>query len=238
MDITRKLNKVVLSIRSDRIPVLKPTRFVVNWGNTESLDIDWKCKVLNLPKYVNRASDKLETFQILETAELNIPKWSTDMETAKKWIEKGHTVFCRTLTRANSGRGIVIAETEDQLVNAPLYTRYIKKAKEFRVHVFKNEVLDVQEKRLAHGVEDKQFLIRNHANGFVFCRDNINKPDGLEELAIKAVKALELDFGAVDIIYNAHYGKCYILEVNTAPGIEGTTLDNYSNRFIKEAYAQ
>jgi D-alanine-D-alanine ligase-like ATP-grasp enzyme len=36
-----------------------------------------------------------------------------------------------------------------------------------------------------------------------------------------------LDFGAVDVIYNRAQDKAYVLEVNTAPGLEGSTLDNY-----------
>ena len=42
-------------------------------------------------------------------------------------------------------------------------------------------------------------------------------------MGIDAVSALGLDFGAVDIIEDAD-GKLYVLEVNTAPGLEGQTL--------------
>jgi D-alanine-D-alanine ligase-like ATP-grasp enzyme len=149
---------------------------------------------------------------------------------------EGATVFCRTLTRAHSGRGIHIATAPEQIVDAPLYTKYIKKQKEFRVHVFKNKVIDLQEKRRSTDSPDSSFLIRNHANGFVFCRDDIVEPAPLRITAILAVKALGLDFGAVDVIYNHHYEACYVLEVNTAPGLEGTTLESYSKAFIKEAY--
>jgi D-alanine-D-alanine ligase-like ATP-grasp enzyme len=40
---------------------------------------------------------------------------------------------------------------------------------------------------------------------------------------------LELDFGAADVIYNAQQDRAYSLEVNSAPGIMGTTLVNYTN---------
>lgn len=83
---------------------------------------------------------------------------------------------------------------------------------------------------------DASFLIRNHANGFVFCRDNIIEPSDLRDVAIQAVTALGLDFGAVDVIWNEHYNKCYALEVNTAPGLEGTTLERYTNKIKELAY--
>ena len=39
--------------------------------------------------------------------------------------------------------------------------------------------------------------------------------------------ALNLSFGAVDIIYNGLDNAYYALEVNTAPGIEGETMFSY-----------
>ena len=37
----------------------------------------------------------------------------------------------------------------------------------------------------------------------------------------------------VDIIYNAKEDKCYCLEVNTAPGIEGTTCVSYATAILQ-----
>jgi glutathione synthase/RimK-type ligase-like ATP-grasp enzyme len=168
---------------------------------------------------------------------VSCPEWTTDYFTALSWLEEGSTVFCRTRVQAHSGNGIVIASNPDELVSAPLYTKYIKKKKEFRVHVFNNEVIDIQEKRRAMG-SDAGFLIRNHANGFVFCRDDIIEPSDLRDVAIQAVTSLGLDFGAVDVIYNQHYDKCYALEVNTAPGLEGSTLTSYSTKIKELAYGR
>ena len=44
-----------------------------------------------------------------------------------------------------------------------------------------------------------------------------------------------LDFGAVDVLWNERQQKAYVCEVNTAPGLEGITLDNYLKE-IKERY--
>ena len=48
-----------------------------------------------------------------------------------------------------------------------------------------------------------------------------------------AIKALGLDFGAVDIIYNEAEDQHYVLEVNTAPGLEGTTLQKYTEAILE-----
>jgi glutathione synthase/RimK-type ligase-like ATP-grasp enzyme len=134
---------------------------------------------------------------------------------------------------SHSGRGIIINNPTEStnLVRAPLYVKYKKKKKEFRVHVFNGQVIDLAEKRrFRQERRDESFvgLIRNHGNGWAFCRDAIVEPTGLRELAIQSVAALGLHFGACDIIWNEKENKCYSLEVNTAPGLQGTTLERYS----------
>lgn len=228
------LRKEIFSVNASRIHALKRTRFVVNWGSSETIN-QHNCTVINKPDAVSLASNKLRTFNYWSYAGVSCPDWTTDYDKALEWINEGATVFCRTRVQAHSGDGIVIATNPDDLVLSQLYTKYIKKKKEFRVHVFNEDVIDVQEKRRSTG-SDAGFLIRNHANGFVFCRDNIIEPADLRTVAIQAVTSLGLDFGAVDVIYNQHYDKCYALEVNTAPGLEGTTLERYTNKIKELAY--
>jgi len=167
---------------------------------------------------------------------VSCPDWTEDIDVANSWLDSGKTVFCRTRLMSHSGDGIVIASNPGELVTAPLYTKYIKKLKEFRVHVFNNKVIDVQEKKRSLDSPNNDFLIRNHSNGFVFCRDDIVEPTDLRDVGLQAVSSLGLDFGAVDIVYNKHYDKCYALEVNSAPGLEGTTLDKYINVIKELAY--
>jgi glutathione synthase/RimK-type ligase-like ATP-grasp enzyme len=155
------------------------------------------------------------------------PEYTTDKQQAKDWIESGDKVVCRTLLTAHSGQGIVVAKQHDQLVDAPLYTKYIRKQKEFRVHVFNSKIIDIQEKRRSSATDDHHPYIRNHANGYVFCRGDIEEPYDLRGVATSAVNALGLDFGAVDVIWSEAQDKCYVLEVNTACGLEGSTVHKY-----------
>jgi glutathione synthase/RimK-type ligase-like ATP-grasp enzyme len=137
----------------------------------------------------------------------------------------------------HSGRGIVLSTSDNghPLVNAPLYVKYKKKRKEFRVHVFQGAIIDVAEKRRMRAERRPDIFdgyIRNHANGWVFCRNSVVRPADLEGSALAACAALGLDFGAVDIIWNERENKSYVLEVNTAPGLMGTTLTNYANAIL------
>jgi D-alanine-D-alanine ligase-like ATP-grasp enzyme len=90
----------------------------------------------------------------------------------------------------------------------------------------------VQQKlrRSGQAQQDKDsLLIRSYDNGWVFAIDSITYASSeieeqVKQQAIAAVKALGLDFGAVDVIVNKKGTKAYVLEVNTAPGIESPTV--------------
>jgi len=132
--------------------------------------------MLNKPQYVAIASNKLSTLQALQTVGFAyLPEWTTNQEEAKKMLEtpkfekKKNAVVCRTLLSANSGRGITLAGTVEEIIPAPLYTRYVPKACEYRVHVLGGAIADIQQKRRPTGVEISNSYIRNHANGWIFC---------------------------------------------------------------------
>ena len=47
-------------------------------------------------------------------------------------------------------------------------------------------------------------------------------------MLFRSVNLLGLDFGAVDIGHRLQDNKFFVFEINTAPGIEGSTLDKYA----------
>lgn len=168
------------------------------------------------------------------TAGVEHPEFTRDRNVAAGWIAAGDAVMCRTLLRASEGRGIVVAESVDQLVPAPLYTRYVKKKAEFRVHVLNGEVIDVQQKRKRRGFDgERETKVRNLANGYVFCRDGIVEPAGLRDLAVSATRAVGYNLGAVDIAYNERNNRLVVLEVNANPGMQGTTLEKYATKIVE-----
>ena len=100
----------------------------------------------------------------------------------------------------------------------------------------KNEnyhIFDIQKKRKRTDFEGEvNHLIRSHHRGFVFCRDNVNCPGQVKEEAIKALKALSLDYAGIDIKFNKHNNKAFVLEANSSVGLEGQTLENYTNQIM------
>lgn len=170
--------------------------------------------------------DKLTQYEWFKQEGIPAPEFTVCHQTAKEWANSG-TVLCRTLTRASEGKGIVVAETAEEVVLAPVYTKYKKKKKEYRVHVFKDSVVSVLEKRKRKGFDNVNTKIRNTANGYVFCREDVVEPEGIRELAIKASKVTNSNFKGVDIGYNELKNELFVIEVNSAPGLQGSTINDY-----------
>lgn len=192
-------------------------------------------EVINLWSNLGNAQDKLAALRVLKENGVAVPAFTANREEAKAFFtQRRSVVFCRTLLRAHGGRGIVIARSPEELVRAPLYTKYFPKKYEYRVHVFKGKVIDAAQKRLVNPARRAEIentrnqLVRNLENGWIYARTDVNISEELKQACIKACSLLKLDFGAVDCAVNED-GQYVIFEVNTAPGLEGTTLRSYAN---------
>ena len=230
----RGIGEKCFKVFPNRGYIPRPLHTIINWGSGDApnWNMEDTRRVLNHPYYVRGASNKLTAFNMMQEAGVSIPEFTEDWQVAQQWLEQEIKVVARHKLQGHSGDGIEIYSLPNTTrinCNAPLYVKYIKKKFEYRVHVFNGVVIDVQQKRKRQEVpnEDVDYQVRNHANGWVYCRDNLHIPEDLYGNATSAVAALGLDFGAVDIIYNEHQNKSYVLEVNTAPGLEGTTLTKY-----------
>lgn len=234
-DSARALKEAIPRARTNKrnVETLKrKPRMIVNWGNSY-LPTFFGAPRLNKGEAVAVAANKLKSFEALKLAGVRIPTfWTTTPN--RKGI-----VVARTILTGHSGAGIVVLRPDDGLVAAPLYTQYIKKSHEYRVHVFKGKAICIQEKRKREGFEqtDNQKLLRNYDNGWNFVTNDIRYPDAnaktsIEQEAIKAVDAIGLDFGAVDLVIGAKDGLPYILEINTAPAVSSpTVLEAYTTAF-------
>lgn len=227
----------------------RKTKTVINWGSSTLPEEVNKSVVFNNPEFVAEASNKLKAFERMHEAGIFIPEYTTDLEVAQQWMDGGKLVVARQKLTGHSGEGIVLCggrakyeedeQVQNELVQAPLYVEYIPKQHEYRIHVVGGKVIDSQRKARKEEVENPNWKIRNHGNGFVFARNDGHViPEAVFTQAEQAVESLGLDFGAVDIVYNRRRETAYVLEVNTACGLEGTTLTKYVEAFtnlIEEA---
>lgn len=219
---------------------------IYNYGNA-SKGFSWLSRfiknrrLLNHPDAIRKASSKVTAFQIVQQYlskgkhQWYIPKFTTKRSEATTMAGSG-VVYCRTLTRASEGRGIVVAHNAGEVVSAPLYTEGLMNTKrEYRAHVFNGEVIDLVAKATASGGENPNQEIRSHDNGWIFTRDAIKIPSDVKKIiiacAVETCETLGIDVAAVDILRTTD-NKVYMLEVNTAPGMEGTTIKKYAKALV------
>lgn len=213
----------------------KPNHLIVCWGGGQlpkwwprSVEFEMN-NVLNNPRFIRPAINKLATLEILQNSNVGIPEWTTSKQVAAGWHKKDGIVVARKSLSASEGRGIVVSKPGEPVADANLYTRHLRHKREFRVHVIRGSVVDVSEKRRRSDFEgEPNPLIRNHRFGWVFCHDNVQCPPAVTREAIKAIAAMHLDFGAVDIGFREKEQLAFVFEINTAPGIEGQTVGHYA----------
>ena len=229
--------RVLLNRQSRFIP--RRDDVIINWGNAGFPPAN--CRVYNgLQNAVQTASNKLNFFLRMRELGLGdiIPQfWTRREDIPNEAFDNDGIVVCRTELAGHSGAGIVLARNVRDLVRCSLYTQYVKKQEEYRIHVGqrggRSIIISSQRKARRHGVDDANinWQIRNHHNGFVFVRHDINPPQAVLDSAQRALAATGLDFGAVDVIWNERQQRAYVLEINTAPGLEGQTVADYATFF-------
>lgn len=205
---------------------------VINWGNRSVTPITNRrlpAKIYNRPGAVNSAANKISCFNILKSAGVRTPDFTNNATLAQQWVMDDHVVYGRSLVDSSQGRGIYVL-TQDEVFRQglPLYTKQVV-GKEYRVHVAFDKIIDYTQKKRQREVNNNEY-IRSHANGWVFARDGVVLPPDVAIQCFHAITALGLDFGAFDVICDVQ-GRAHILECNTAPGIENTTLEKYLQIF-------
>jgi len=220
-------------------PKLK--HLVVNWGKVAKPR--WWITGLNDPAKVQLSSNKLTALSCLRQAGVSTPEFTDDIQTARQWWLSGSVVVGRQILNGHGGIGCIIFHKDRDDVDGgfdgeprdcPLYTKHLRHKREFRIHVFKGQIIDQVEKLKKKGFENRNSWIRNYNNGYVFVRGGVVIPKCVRMEALQAVQALQLDFGAVDVAYREKEDKAYVLECNTAPGIEGQTIRSYIEAIRQE----
>jgi glutathione synthase/RimK-type ligase-like ATP-grasp enzyme len=95
------------------------------------------------------------------------------------------------------------------------FSEYVPVRTEYRVWVFQDECIGTYEKVMRRPADFK-YIGRNFRNGFEF--QPVGNINSIRYLGAMALRAIGLDFGAVDILVGMDEQE-YVLEVNTAPGV-------------------
>lgn len=228
---------------------------IFNYGRGNILDqVVGGARVINPASAVSNASSKVNAFTLMAGAGVSTVEWTTDRSVADTWHSGGSVVYARTMTRGHSGEGIIVCyrntseldvlgssiTASQGMVTAPLYTKGITgPRREFRIHVMNGNIVFTQQKRRRDGfaeMPEASNIVRNYHTGWIYATQNVNANDAAQTNAIAAVRALGLDYGAVDVITNGQ--NAWVLEVNTAPGMTGSNLNNFCRCLVDNFYGR
>lgn len=228
--------------------------FHINWGSSDyysstahtvqnKISLNEKPVLfINKAVFFKKMSDEYGNGEITPTAFF-------DANTALEYL-KIHTtkrLVARKFLSSHSGNGIYlisypdIVNNWDEFKDFKLFTLYVPKLREFRIHMFKNPFTGEvrigwkQEKLLKKDtpIDHMTFKVRTGLKGWVYTSNTILPTNWgfFEQGLLKVFNDFSLDFGAFDIIYNKAGGFFKILEVNTAPGLTPVTAVTYAKNF-------
>lgn len=192
---------------------------VLRWGVSYGV-IEGYTRMLNPTWAIMRAADKRLTFATFDAHDVPTVPWTTDPE--QTWSGS----FLARTACSFGGRGITICEGGGYFADLPvadLYTAVIQVDREYRVHVVGDRIVRCQVKVLRDGLEaPTDPIIRNWSTGYVFKGISGEPRRSVARVAVAAVKALGLNYGAVDVGWRD--GSAFVFEVNTAPKMSPLTL--------------
>lgn len=224
------VDELVVSSRRESLEQLT-SDLVVRWGSTKRLR--QSIPEINSAEAIALSADKEAALKVMRDGEVPTPELTQDFPCIGR--SSHHT----------RGNGFWICMSRLQMIEAARagathFLEIYPKTKEYRVHVAFGMVLFVQEK-IGDSISN---LIWNKKTGFSF--QVIPQSEWRKEIiepAIKAVELLGLDFGAVDVMSdptkplfgflfnNRPLKPVVVCEVNTAPALEGYSLEKYTSLF-------
>ena len=246
------LTAVELASRIGNVSVSKEipndAEYVINWGcsdryvheRTARTDINW----LNKPMSCTGTIDKLTSLITMKHHGVPVP--ATYPMPKDEYVYFGiynpdNTTKYVARTRTHmDGSGFFLVEGMEEMQMAmdggcEFLMDFIPSCKEYRVHVFDGLIIRTQYKHHPdpEGADD---TCRITDNGWVLRHMHVvDVPMYIRQAAKDAVRALSLNFGAVDVLHGTD-NKPYVLEVNTAPFLTDITLSGYVSA-IKQGMA-
>lgn len=192
-----------------------PETNLINCGN--HIFADDSLFRINKPSMINNASNKSVSRRMLRDAGIKVPItffYGESVEfpcIARPSHHHGGNHFHIINNMSNLS---ALAERND--LHDWYFALIFVKTHEYRVHCAHGKVLIIQEKPLVDGeIRGNQAV--NHESWRILKWSEFHPGICIESL--RAVEALGLDYGAVDIMYNAENNTFAICEVNTSPSI-------------------
>lgn len=208
---------------------------LIRWGSRVHAGMAQPNTVLNERRAIGNSSDKYGALEQLSDNDVPVPRFTKRRERLGPSSDDYITYPALGREQSHSqGTDIelILQQRDAYLTDNHHFVDYIPTELEYRMHVIDGEVIKVHEKRQRHEAENHAY-IRNYETGYVFLNPRERPP--ADSIALDAVDALGLDFGAVDVIRAEESGDEYVLEVNSAPSLDENNLRRYGDTFAEKA---
>lgn len=207
---------------------------LIRWGTRHRVPRN-DLRVINPSQALRISADKLATYAVLREAGIPVPAYTTDVPEADRWANTG-LVFARK-SQGQNGTDISMHQSGQQPNwETDFYCKVVPVRREYRVHVVNGDVIRVQGRYLDHPELAGDGLVRSHRNGWCFRAPRQRIHRHRREIAVSAIAAAGLEFGAVDLAVTGDgdgwsEGDTVVFEINAAPGCSPLTLSKYARAF-------
>jgi len=190
---------------------------------------------LNSVDFIRLSSNKKTFSDLLLKEKIR----TVEFKPKKEYTSGMGTVLVRDSLSSFGGRGITLCHTKEEVDRSNGYwmSPYINFTDEYRVHIFNGTIIRIQ-KKVNGSNEQEEFPIRNHSRGYFFSVRTTNN-NGMENFPalqgfVEGVTDLfpEKHFCGLDIGKNGK--NHYVIENNSAIGLEVSTLYLYASKFCEE----
>ena len=231
----------------------EPPKVIINLGVTD--DLDYEGTIINTQDMVRAASNKKRARAIF--AEKGVP--APELYLSAAIVTKEDLPVVGRTSYHKKGEGFWFCKTMAAVSRAAKegathFLEFIPNTREYRVHAFtKRKYLGTEKREPENYVSikisekvwqgddkpDKDEPQKNHVFGWTFLGPQNRREEELDVVrhaAKQAMAALDLDFGAVDVMYRIRAKQPFVLEVNSTPSLSddnATTCEVYANRILK-----
>jgi glutathione synthase/RimK-type ligase-like ATP-grasp enzyme len=211
-----------IAVQSSDISAKRTKNCDINWGRSDALSA-------KLNPDISKTTNKRIMRTLFWENEVPMPRLFTPSEAYTQAL-RGNKMVGRP-DKHTKGRGFWLVDSEQKFTKALRGTRkkkaathfmeYIEAPREYRVHIFNGKSIRISEKSFGESGQTAQ--------GLYITRKPQHEVKHVRKAAKQAVKAVGLDFGAVDILANDT--DCWVTEVNSAPGLGGSLPSLYAEKF-------
>jgi glutathione synthase/RimK-type ligase-like ATP-grasp enzyme len=229
---------------------------VIRLGSTSESNIRYE---INSIEAVKNSSSKLLMKTCFSKLGVLTPNWNffeRKLNVAGNFIRIGNTALAFPIVAkyiyGSRGNGLYLINCSEDFTNFAknrdlsryIFEEYYSFSREYRVHVSRLGVFYSCRKLLKNNTPEDKRWFRNDSNCNWITENNakFKKPDIwplIEKECVLALKAVQLDIGACDVIYDRKTNLFSIVEINSAPSMGAITEIKYREQFpliLKDKY--